>query len=48
MIPVWEEDTEQFTTYLPGIREDKHCWYLLYSKGTDDICGEVFLSLGLY
>lgn len=48
MIPVWEEDKEQFTTYLPGIREDKHSWYLLYSKGTDDICGEVFLSLGLY
>jgi hypothetical protein len=47
-IPVWEEDPEHFVTYLAGIREDKHNWYLLYEKGTDNICGEVFLSLGLY
>ena len=44
----WEnDDGSHFTTFLPGIREEKSCWYLLYAKESDTICGEVLLSMSL-
>lgn len=44
----WEDnDGTHFTTFLPGIREEKSAWYLLYGKDSETICGEILLSMAL-